>query len=99
MVKLSDAFKYNGTSSLTKFSELQTQCINTSYFTSDRPINKLSSWENYQCISYVNLSSNTISSYGGKITEKWRGNTASRKNNKYKITNFRKALAEFTIME
>ena len=32
------------------------------------------------------------------MTEKWRENTASRKIKKYKITNCRKALAEFVIM-
>lgn len=68
MVKLSDAFKYNGTSSLTKFSELQAQCKNTAYFTSDRPINKLSSWESYQCISSASLSKTSIAAAGEVIT-------------------------------
>jgi hypothetical protein len=73
-ITLKEAFALNDTPTLTKFSELQAQCKNTSYFTSSNPINYLSSWEGFYYgsssyeISSLTASVSTIPASGGSFT-------------------------------
>lgn len=74
-IKLTDAFSLNDTPDLTSFKSLQDQCKNTDYFTEEKPINYLSSWEGFFYYAsdsgYVietSLSTSAIAASGGSIT-------------------------------
>ena len=71
-ITLKRAFALNDTPDLTSFVELKNQCKNTSYFTSQNPINNLSSWEGYYYYIGYNISSEasetSLPYTGGTIT-------------------------------
>ena len=73
-ITLKGAASLNGTPEITCFVTLQNACKNPGYFSSSKPINKLSSWEGYSYTSevsysiYISLSNDNPDCFAGSVT-------------------------------